>query len=62
MTTEAVTGFSWGMMILKNVWNGPQPSMAAASSRAMGMLLIKLENRKMLVGSWKVSYVTIMPQ
>ena len=42
--TEISVGLSMGNTIRKKVRSGPQPSMAAASSISMGMLLTKPVN------------------
>ena len=62
ITTDAVTGFNCGRMIRKNTFSLEQPSIAAASSSAGGMEIMKFVYRKILVGSWKVTRIMIIPQ
>ena len=45
-----VTAFSWGMMICVKVLSTPAPSMAAASSSAVGMETTKLTYINMVPG------------
>ena len=45
MMTDTVTGFSCGRIMLQNVRRTPAPSMAAASSSATGMELMKFVYR-----------------
>ena len=61
IATVIAVGFSTGSTILKNVWIGVQPSIIAASSREIGIALIKPANMNTDSPAPNPTYTKIIP-